>query len=102
VNHHELCSGSVCTCEPDDYGHMPSCPSMYCICALLHIAEERSYERAVQDVRNQVSALHWTFPDAAEWEDAYRSGADPTRIPNRAVVSRKDVLEVLDRMMREK
>jgi hypothetical protein len=100
--HHELCPGKACTCEPDALGHLPSCVRLSCICTLLSAAEDhgfaKGYEAASRDARVAIYCLHWAYPSATEWEAAYRSGADPTVIPERAVISRRDALDVLDRM----
>ena len=46
MNHDPLCPGSQCSCEPDDYGHMPTCIALYCLCDLIATAHRRGYEEA--------------------------------------------------------
>lgn len=49
----ECPAAAECRCEPDDYGHYPTCPKVYCVCKF----HRQGYFAGLAAAREAVAAM---------------------------------------------
>jgi len=49
----ECPAAAECRCEPDQYGHYPTCPKVYCVCKF----HRKGYSAGLDAAREAVAAL---------------------------------------------
>lgn len=48
IIHYPQCLARDCNCEPDEYGHMWSCPAGNCICKQIKEAYNQGWDDAIK------------------------------------------------------
>jgi hypothetical protein len=63
MTHDPLCPNIPCTCEPDEYGHIPTCDHE-CLCILITLA--RRHEREVYARHLDLLAIEYDYMNPTE------------------------------------